>query len=105
MAWVLVIGAGLMEIAFAVSLKQAHGFSRLWPTLATFATGGASFFTLALALRSLPVGTAYAVWTGIGAAGTVAVGIVLLDESASFGRLLAITLIVTGIVGLKLYEH
>ncbi len=104
MAWLLVVAAGCLEVAFAVSLKQAHGFTRLWPTLATFAAGGSSFLMLSLALKSLPVGTAYAVWTGLGAAGTVAVGIAAMGEPATAGRLASIVLVLSGIVGLKLYE-
>jgi quaternary ammonium compound-resistance protein SugE len=104
-SWTLVVAAGLIEIAFAVFMKQAHGFTRLWPTLATFATGGASFLTLSLALKSLPVGTAYAVWTGIGVAGTAAVGIAFLGEASSVGRILSIGFVLTGIVGLKLYDQ
>ena len=102
MAWVLVVVAGLLEIGFALSLKQSDGFSRLWPSLAFAAFGLGSFLLLSWSLRSLPVGTAYAVWTGIGAAGTAVVGILVLGESAATLKLLSIVLIVAGVVGLQL---
>lgn len=105
MAWLLVIAAGFLEVAFAVSLKEAHGFTRFWPSVAAMTFGGASFLLLTLALKSLPVGTAYAVWTGLGAAGTVVVGIVALNEPSSVGKVVSVLLVLTGIVGLKLYEH
>ena len=104
LAWVLVVLAGCLEVAFALSLKQADGFTRLWWSLSAMAFGGASFFLLTLALKSLPVGTAYAVWTGLGAAGTVVVGIIVLNEPSSAGRLISVALVLVGIVGLKVYE-
>jgi quaternary ammonium compound-resistance protein SugE len=104
-AWFLVFCAGGLEVAFALSLKGAHGFTRLWPSIGAMVFGGSSFLLLTLALRSLPVGTAYAVWTGIGAAGTVLVGIVALGEPSTTGRIISVVLVLTGIVGLKLYEH
>ena len=104
MAWALVVFAGILEVAFALSLKQADGFTRLGWSISAMAFGGASFFMLTLALKSLPVGTAYAVWTGLGAAGTVMVGIVALDEPSSPGRLVSVALVLAGIVGLKYYE-
>ena len=103
-AWMLVLLAGVLEVGFALSLKESHGFTKLWPSVAAMACGGASFLLLTLALKSLPVGTAYAVWTGLGAAGTVVVGILVLDEPASAGRLTSVALVLAGIVGLKLYE-
>lgn len=103
-AWALVITAGILEVLFAVSLKQSDGFSKLWWTIAAFASGGCSFLLLTLALKSLPVGTAYAVWTGLGAAGTVLVGILALGEPATTGRITSIVLVLGGIVGLKFYE-
>jgi quaternary ammonium compound-resistance protein SugE len=103
-AWILVLLAGGLEVAFAVSLKESHGFTKLLPSIAAMATGGASFLLLTLALKSLPVGTAYAVWTGLGAAGTVAVGIIALNEPTSGGRLVSVALVLVGIIGLKLYE-
>ena len=102
MAWVLVVAAGLLEVGFAVSLKRSEEFSRLGPSVAFLLFGGASFGLLSLSLRSLPIGTAYAVWTGIGAAGTAAVGMVWLDESRDAARLVAIGLIIAGVVALRL---
>ena len=102
MAWTLLFFAGLFEIGWAVGLKYAEGFTRLWPTLWTVAALLASMVLLGIALRSLPVGTAYAVWTGIGAAGTAILGMVLLGEPASLARLACLGLIVAGIIGLKL---
>jgi quaternary ammonium compound-resistance protein SugE len=102
MAWLLLVVAGLLETAWAIALKQSAGFSRLLPSVLFVVLGVASLALLALALRSLPVGTAYAVWTGIGAAGTAILGIVLLGEPAQALRLASITLIVAGVVGLNL---
>ena len=102
MAWLYLTVAGLFEIGWAVGLKYTDGFSRLWPSLWTVAAMAISFVLLSLALRSLPIGTAYAVWTGIGAVGTAIVGIFLLNESADLARLGCIALIVAGIVGLKI---
>ena len=104
MAWVLVLVAGLLEVAFAVFLKRSEGFTKLRPSLGAAAFGGSSFLLLTLALRTLPVGTAYAAWTGLGAAGTVLVGVLFLHEPSNAGRLAAVALIVLGIVGLKLSE-
>jgi quaternary ammonium compound-resistance protein SugE len=102
MAWVVLFIAGLFEIGWAVGLKYTEGFSRLGPSLATAVALVASMGLLALALRTLPLGTAYAVWTGIGTIGTAALGILLFREPATAIRLFCIALIVTGIVGLKL---
>lgn len=102
MAWGLLIIAGLFEIAWAVGLKYTDGFTRFWPTIGTAASMILSLWLLGLALRSLPLGTAYAVWTGIGTVGTVLFGMVLFSESADIFRLTCIALIVAGIVGLKL---
>ena len=104
MAWLLLVVAGLLEIVWAVALKQSEGFTRLWPSI--LGVGGAllSFVLLAVALRQLPAGTGYAVWVGIGAVGVAVAGIILLDEAASAGRLLFLSLIVVGIVGLRLVE-
>jgi quaternary ammonium compound-resistance protein SugE len=102
MAWVLLIVAGLLETCFAVALKLSDGFSRPLPTALFALSAVGSFALLALALRGLPVGTAYAVWTGIGAAGTVAVGMAVLHEPVTPGRLAAIGLIVAGVIGLNL---
>jgi len=101
MAWVVLGIAGLLEIAFAICMKWSDGFSRLLPSGLTVATGLCSVVLLSQSLRVLPMGTAYAVWTGIGAAGTATLGIVLLDESASPLRLLCIALILAGVIGLK----
>ncbi|MEQ8964283.1 MAG: quaternary ammonium compound efflux SMR transporter SugE [Azospirillaceae bacterium] len=102
MAWVVLVVAGLFEVGWAVGLKYTQGFTRLWPTLGTVVAMVASFWLLALALRTLPLGTAYAVWTGIGTVGTAILGMVLFSESTDVLRILCIALIVTGIVGLKL---
>jgi quaternary ammonium compound-resistance protein SugE len=102
MAWTYLIVAGIFEVAWAIGLKYTEGFSRLWPSLGTVAAMVASFWLLALSLTSLPIGTAYAVWTGIGAVGTALLGIALFGEAADLSRLLCIGLIVGGIVGLKL---
>lgn len=102
MAWVTLFVAGLFEVGWAIGLKQTNGFTRLVPTLLTLASMVASLGLLGLALKSLPLGTAYAVWTGVGTIGTVILGILLYGESADILRLGCITLIVAGIVGLKL---
>ena len=102
MAWVILFVAGLFEIGWAVGLRYTDGFTRLWPTLFTAASLAASMGLLGLAVRSLPLGTAYAVWTGIGAAGTVILGIFLFKEPATVARLACVGLILAGIVGLKL---
>ncbi|HEY2794191.1 MAG TPA: multidrug efflux SMR transporter [Micromonosporaceae bacterium] len=102
MAWFLVVVAGLLETGFAICLKQSHGFSRLTPTIlfAIFALG--SFGLLTLALKKLEVGSAYAVWTGIGAAGTTIAGMIWLSESVSAMKIVSICLIVVGVIGLQL---
>jgi quaternary ammonium compound-resistance protein SugE len=102
MAWVILVVAGLFEIAWAIGLKYTEGFSKPVPTVLTVAAMVASVALLGWAMRTLPVGTAYAVWTGIGAVGTVALGIVLFGEAATVARLACVGLIVAGIVGLKL---
>ncbi len=102
MAWLFVLVAGLFEVAWAVGLKQTEGFTRLWPSVLTLAGMGISFILLALAMRTLPAGTAYAVWTGIGAVGTALVGILWLGEPATGTRVGSLLLITIGIVGLKL---
>jgi quaternary ammonium compound-resistance protein SugE len=101
-AWVYLFIAGLFEVGWAIGLKYTDGFSRLWPSVFTVAAMIVSFWLLSLALRELPVGTAYAAWTGIGAVGTAILGIVLLGDPATIGRLACIGLIVGGVVGLKL---
>lgn len=101
LAWIGLVLAGLFEVAWAVGLKHTEGFTKLWPSLGTAAAMITSFALLSQALRTLPVGTAYAVWTGIGAVGAATAGILFLGESASPLRVAAILLIVLGIVGLK----
>lgn len=102
MAWLILALAGLAEVGWAVGLKYTAGFTRLWPTLGTVASMIVSLWLLGAALKTLPLGTAYAVWTGIGTIGTAVLGILLLGESAAPLRLACIALIVAGIVGLKL---
>ena len=102
MAWMFLFAAGILEVAWAVGLKYTHGFTRLWPTIGTLAAMSLSIGLLAMAVRILPLGTAYAVWTGIGAIGTVIVSIALIGEPASSARLFCLFLILCGIVGLKL---
>jgi quaternary ammonium compound-resistance protein SugE len=102
MAWIILVVAGLFEVCWAVGLKYTEGFTRLWPSVGTVAAMIVSVVLLGWAMRSLPVGTAYAVWTGIGAVGTVLLGLVLFDEPATVARLGCVALIVAGIVGLKL---
>ena len=101
MPWLLVITAGFFEVAFATLLKLSNSFTRIWPTIGFAICAILSFGLLSSALRYLPIGTAYAVWTGIGAAGTVVVGILFLRESSDLVRLLSITLIIVGVVGLR----
>jgi len=102
MAWIYLVVAGLFEVGWAMGLKYTEGFTRLWPTLWTGAAMAVSLLLLAQALKTLPVGTGYAVWTGIGTVGTVVLGIVLFGESRDALRLLCLALILIGIVGLKL---
>jgi len=102
MAWVILFVAGLFEVGWAIGLKYTEGFTRPWPTVFTGVSLVASMGLLGLAVRSLPIGTAYAVWTGIGAAGTVILGVLLFKEPATVARLACVGLILAGIVGLKL---
>jgi quaternary ammonium compound-resistance protein SugE len=102
MAWVLLIVAGLLEVGWAIGLKYTEGFTRFWPSAFTLAAMVVSVVLLGVAMKSLPVGTSYAVWVGVGAVGTAILGIVLFGEPASAGRLASLGLIVAGIVGLKL---
>ena len=102
MAWIILILAGLFEIGWAIGLKYTEGFTRFWPTLGTVVAMLISLALLGMAMKSLPVGTSYAVWVGVGAVGTAIFGIVLFEESASIGRLVSLGLIIAGIVGLRL---
>lgn len=102
MSWIILVLAGLFEIGWAIGLKYTEGFTRLWPSVGTVAAMAISVGLLGIAMRSLPVGTAYAIWVGIGAVGTVILGIVLMGDPANPGRLISLALIVAGIVGLKL---
>ena len=104
MAWALLVGAGLLEIVWAIALKQTDGFTRFWPSALGVSAAILSFILLASALKTLPVGTAYAVWVGIGALGVAMAGILGLGENASALRLGCLALILIGIVGLKLVE-
>lgn len=104
MAWFILFIAGIFETAWAVSMKYSNGFTKIYPTIFTFSAMALSVFLLSISLKSLPVGTAYAVWTGIGAFGTAVIGILLFGESKELIRLFFISLIVIGIVGLKLFS-
>lgn len=101
-AWLLLIVAGGLEITWLVAMKHAEGFTRLWPTVIVFVLGTLSFYLLSLCLKVIPVGTAYVVWTGIGAVGGAIAGIVLFNEPRDAWRIASIALVVAGIVGLKL---
>jgi len=100
-AWIYLLVAGLFEVVWAIGLKYTEGWTRLWPSVGTLAAMGVSFWCLSQSLKSIPIGTGYAIWTGIGAVGAAALGIVLFGDSASWPRLLCIGLIVSGVVGLK----
>ncbi len=102
MAWVYLGLAGLLEVLWATTMKQSEGFTRLGPTLVTAVAMAISVWLLAIAMRTLPLGTAYAIWTGIGAVGAFTVGILLMGEAATLGRIASVGLIITGMVGLKL---
>ncbi|HWC51640.1 MAG TPA: quaternary ammonium compound efflux SMR transporter SugE [Nitrospira sp.] len=102
MAWIMLFLAGLFETGWAIGLKYTEGFTRLWPTVWTVVAMVISLWLLGIALKSLPVGTAYSVWVGVGAIGTVVLGIALLDEPANAARLISVGLIIAGIIGLKL---
>lgn len=105
MSWIVLFIAGLLEIVWAIGLKYTHGFTRLTPSVITIVAMVVSIAMLSWAMKTLPVGTAYAIWTGIGAVGAAITGIILLGESASPMRLASLTLIVAGIIGLKLSTH
>lgn len=103
MNWLILILAGLFEVGWAIGLKYTDGFTRPWPTLGTVAAMAISLGLLGVAMKSLPVGSAYAVWVGVGAIGTAILGIALFDEPASAGRLVSLGLVLAGIIGLKLF--
>ena len=102
MAWLWLTLAGVLEIVWAIGLKYTDGFTKLWPTVGTVASMAISLGLLGIAMKSLPVGTAYAVWVGVGAVGTAILGMVLLGEPANAGRMISLGLIIAGIIGLKL---
>ena len=102
MPWLILTLAGLFEIGWAIGLKYTDGFTKLWPTVGTVVSMAISLGLLGIAMKSLPVGTAYAVWVGVGAVGTAILGIVLLGEPANAGRMISLGLIIAGIIGLKL---
>ena len=102
MAWITLVVAGLFEVGWAIGLKYTEGFTRLWPTIWTVLAMIISLWLLGIAMKALPVGTAYSVWVGVGAVGTVILGILLLGEPANAARLFSVALIIAGIVGLKL---
>lgn len=105
MAWIILVIAGLFEIVWAIGLKYTESFTRLWPSIATLVAMVISVWLLAIAMRSLPVGTAYAIWVGIGAVGTVILGIILFGEAVNSIRVISILFIIAGIIGLKLSTH
>lgn len=105
MAWTYLVIAGLFEVAWAVGLKFTEGFTRLWPSVGVLAGMAVSFYLLSVSLRTIPVGTGYAVWTGIGAAGTAIVGMIALDESRDVARIVCIALIISGVVGLRIFSR
>lgn len=102
MPWLILVLAGLFEIGWAIGLKYSDGFTRLWPSIGTVAAMAVSLGLLGIAMRSLPVGTAYAIWVGVGAVGTVILGIMLFDEPLNALRIGSVTLIIAGLAGLKL---
>lgn len=102
MSWILLFIAGLLEIAWAAGMKSSEGFTRLWPSVFTIVTAIGSFVLLAVAMRQLPLGTAYAVWTGIGVVGAFIFGVMLMGEAVTFARVASASLIVIGLIGLKL---
>lgn len=102
MAWVILVLAGLFEVGWAIGLKYTEGFTRLWPTLWTVLAIVSSLWLLAIAMKSLPIGTAYSVWVGVGVVGTVILGIVLFEEPINAARFISIMLIIIGIIGLKM---
>ncbi len=104
MAWIALLLAGILEVCWAAGLKYSNGFTRPVPTIFTLITMAGSFWLLTFAMRSIPLGTAYAIWTGIGAVGAVIFGIIVLGETLSLARIISIGLILAGIIGLKLFQ-
>jgi quaternary ammonium compound-resistance protein SugE len=102
MAWAILVVAGLFEVGWAIGLKYTKGFTQLWPTVWTVLSMIISLWLLGIAMKTLPVGTAYSIWVGVGAVGTVVLGIYLLGEPVSVGRVISVALIIAGIIGLKL---
>jgi quaternary ammonium compound-resistance protein SugE len=102
MSWLYLLLAGILEIVWAIGLKYTEGFTRLWPSVITIAVAWLSFYLLALAVKTIPVGTGYAIWTGIGAAGVAILGMILFGEPATIARMFFLALIIAGIIGLKL---
>ncbi|WP_222564907.1 quaternary ammonium compound efflux SMR transporter SugE [Novilysobacter antarcticus] len=102
MNWIILLTAGLFEIAWAIGLKYSEGFTRLWPTVGTLVAMAISVWMLGIAMKNLPVGTAYAIWVGVGAVGTVILGVVLFDEPVNALRIGSVALIIAGMIGLKL---
>jgi quaternary ammonium compound-resistance protein SugE len=102
MAWIILILAGLFEVVWAIGLKYTEGFTRLWPTVLTVLAMFISVWLLGIAMKSLPAGTAYSIWVGVGAVGTVILGMLLFNEPANVMRLFSVALIVAGVIGLKL---
>lgn len=101
MSWTLLVLAGLLEVVWAIGLKYTEGFTKLWPSVLTLAAMGVSFYLLSLAMRSIPLGTAYAVWVGIGAVGAAIAGMIIFKEPATILRIVSLLLVIGGIVGLK----
>jgi quaternary ammonium compound-resistance protein SugE len=105
MAWVYLLSAGILEIGWAIGLKYSHGFTRLWPSIFTILGMVLSMYLLAAAARTLPIGTAYAVWVGIGSVGTALLGMALLNEPREVARIACLGLIISGVLGLKILDH
>ncbi|MBU2499814.1 MAG: quaternary ammonium compound efflux SMR transporter SugE [bacterium] len=105
MAWIVLVVAGIFECAWAIGLKSSQGLTRLWPSVFTGVTMAISLYLLSVAMKTIPLGTAYAVWTGIGAIGVAALGMVLFGESREWMRLVCILLIVAGVVGLRVFSR
>jgi quaternary ammonium compound-resistance protein SugE len=103
MAWAILVIAGLFEVGWAIGLKYTEGFTRLWPTVWTVLAMIISLGLLGVAMKTLPVGTAYSIWVGVGAVGTVILGILVLGEPASIGRMVSVALIIAGVIGLKIF--